>query len=218
MNNKSFKIVCHTLGTILLVKNFSDEEIETHYNVISKKIEGIDAAVFSVTYFMMIAKIFLEDTSFLDDLKRDAEENEDADELFLVLNDIYSGVHRLYPMFQLEFICENINRKLFLSSIDINTEDILEEIDTIDPNMIGEPMPENKSSSSKNTVKISSLEDINRLEKYLKARVIGQDEAIEELVNNAKVIASGLYPRGCFFFLGPTGVGKTLLGKLFGKR
>ena len=139
MNNKSFKIVCHTLGTILLVKNFSDEEIETHYNVISKKIEGIDAAVFSVTYFMMIAKIFLEDTSFLDDLKRDAEENEDADELFLVLNDIYSGVHRLYPMFQLEFICENINRKLFLSSIDINTEDILEEIDTIDPNMIGEP-------------------------------------------------------------------------------
>src|SRR5579885_916116 len=55
------------------------------------------------------------------------------------------------------------------------------------------------------------------LEKRLKARVIGQDEAISRVTQAIQVARAGLKPRnrpaGVFMFLGPTGVGKTELAR-----
>ncbi len=55
------------------------------------------------------------------------------------------------------------------------------------------------------------------LEQALKARVIGQDEAVEKLAKAIKRTRAGIKdpnrPIGSFIFLGPTGVGKTELAK-----
>lgn len=55
------------------------------------------------------------------------------------------------------------------------------------------------------------------LEARLKARVIGQDEAIARVTQAIQVARAGLKPRnrpsGVFIFLGPTGVGKTELAR-----
>ena len=55
------------------------------------------------------------------------------------------------------------------------------------------------------------------LEDRLKARVIGQDEAVRRVAQAIQVARAGLKPRnrpsGVFFFLGPTGVGKTELAR-----
>src|SRR6266702_4561931 len=55
------------------------------------------------------------------------------------------------------------------------------------------------------------------LEPRLKARVIGQDEAIGRVTQAIQVARAGLKPRnrpaGVFLFLGPTGVGKTELAR-----
>jgi ATP-dependent Clp protease ATP-binding subunit ClpA len=55
------------------------------------------------------------------------------------------------------------------------------------------------------------------LETRLKARVIGQDEAISRVSQAIQVARAGLKPRhrpaGVFLFLGPTGVGKTELAR-----
>jgi ATP-dependent Clp protease ATP-binding subunit ClpA len=55
------------------------------------------------------------------------------------------------------------------------------------------------------------------LEVRLKARVIGQDEAISRVTQAIQVARAGLKPRnrpaGVFLFLGPTGVGKTELAR-----
>jgi ATP-dependent Clp protease ATP-binding subunit ClpA/CHAT domain-containing protein len=55
------------------------------------------------------------------------------------------------------------------------------------------------------------------LESRLKARVIGQDEAIKRVTQAIQVARAGLKPRnrpaGVFLFLGPTGVGKTELAR-----
>lgn len=65
------------------------------------------------------------------------------------------------------------------------------------------------------------------LEKKLKSKIIGQDEAIENLVQALKIsslkLSSQNRPVGTFLFLGPTGVGKTQTAKtlaevLFGFR
>jgi ATP-dependent Clp protease ATP-binding subunit ClpC len=56
-----------------------------------------------------------------------------------------------------------------------------------------------------------------KLEESLKKRVIGQDEAISAIAHAVRRSRAGIKdpnrPIGTFIFLGPTGVGKTLLGK-----
>lgn len=60
-------------------------------------------------------------------------------------------------------------------------------------------------------------EKLADLPKFLKQRVIGQDEAVERVAKTVKLMRLGLgnpnRPGGVFLFLGPTGVGKTELAK-----
>lgn len=72
----------------------------------------------------------------------------------------------------------------------------------------------------------TDAERLNKLEKVLKKRVIGQEEAVSAVARAVKRGRVGLKdprrPIGSFLFLGPTGVGKTELSKvlaetLFGK-
>jgi ATP-dependent Clp protease ATP-binding subunit ClpB len=56
-------------------------------------------------------------------------------------------------------------------------------------------------------------EKLIRMEEALRARVVGQDEAISAVANTVRAARAGLQdpnrPLGSFLFLGPTGVGKT---------
>ncbi|MEE3349222.1 MAG: AAA family ATPase [Candidatus Gastranaerophilaceae bacterium] len=60
-------------------------------------------------------------------------------------------------------------------------------------------------------------EKLINMEEYMHKRLIGQDEAVNKLANAIRLSRSGLRdgkrPIGSFLFLGPTGVGKTELGK-----
>ncbi|MFZ5919029.1 MAG: ATP-dependent chaperone ClpB [Chloroflexota bacterium] len=61
------------------------------------------------------------------------------------------------------------------------------------------------------------VEKLLRMEERLHRRVVGQDEAIAAVANAVRRARSGLQdpnrPIGSFFFLGPTGVGKTELAR-----
>ena len=61
------------------------------------------------------------------------------------------------------------------------------------------------------------VEKLLRMEERLHLRVVGQDEAIEAVSNAVRRARAGLQdpnrPIGSFIFLGPTGVGKTELGR-----
>jgi len=62
------------------------------------------------------------------------------------------------------------------------------------------------------------VEDLRQVEAFLKERIIGQDEAIRQVLDTIQVARSGLglrshRPDAVFLLAGPTGVGKTELAK-----
>lgn len=65
------------------------------------------------------------------------------------------------------------------------------------------------------------LKSLVKLESRLKKRIIGQDEAVEQVARVIKRARSGLAPAsrplGSFIFLGPTGVGKTELARVLAR-
>ena len=67
----------------------------------------------------------------------------------------------------------------------------------------------------------SDIERLKNMDKRLKGRVIGQDEAVEAVTRairrNRAGFAEGDRPIGSFLFVGPTGVGKTELAKQLAK-
>ncbi len=66
-------------------------------------------------------------------------------------------------------------------------------------------------------IETSESEKLLKMAEVLKRRVVGQDEAIEEVVHAIQLHRTGLAdphkPIGTFLFLGPTGVGKTEVAK-----
>ena len=60
---------------------------------------------------------------------------------------------------------------------------------------------------------------IKEIEKNLRASIIGQDKALEQLINIIKRIKLGFRENKCYslIFCGPSGVGKTLSAKTFGE-
>ena len=68
----------------------------------------------------------------------------------------------------------------------------------------------------------SEMQKLLRLEEDLRARVVGQEEALTAIANSIRRSRAGLgderRPIGSFMFLGPTGVGKTELARALAER
>ena len=64
----------------------------------------------------------------------------------------------------------------------------------------------------------NDVSKLSNLEKILKSRIIGQNEAVEEIAKSIRRSRAGIAdpnrPLGSFIFLGPTGVGKTETAKV----
>ena len=62
-----------------------------------------------------------------------------------------------------------------------------------------------------------NLSQVEKIEKKIKSLLIGQDDAVGEVIKSVKLMSSGLESLTSMFFIGPTGVGKTEMGKLLAK-
>jgi len=104
------------------------------------------------------------------------------------LESLYECVTEVYPMLSVELVCRHANVK----------------------DMAG-------MMCEDDVRKCWDLNQINRLQEVLKKDLIGQDPAIDKVIESIKLINSGFESFSSLFFIGPTGVGKTELAKLLAK-
>ena len=105
-----------------------------------------------------------------------------------------------------------------------HAEDLQGFIDKISDEMYKPQDPKKNKKTKKKAQKkavtktrnFTTKSELSIFERYLKNNLIGQDEAITSLINRIKIMSAGLCDRAAFFFLGPTGVGKTQLARLTG--
>ena len=198
---ENFKIVCKSLNCILLVKRYTLEEEKNLYTKIKLKIQNAKEPIDISGYMEFVINTFLiEPESFFSKISKESREE--------VLKAVYESIIEVYPPYQLEFICNDLNQGIFVAGI---REIFMQSLDEEDVSEWLEPETLRRNG-------ISDLHDLQKLEKYLKKNLVGQDEAITAVINSLKIIVAGLTNRASFFFVGPTGVGKSQLGRLLGKR
>ena len=124
----------------------------------------------------------------------------------MVLKAVYQSIIEAYPPFDLNFVCGDINNGTFMEDM----EEVM--------GALFSSVRERSDSSPQRLKAIRTLTDVKGLQKFLQRNLIGQNKAVEGIVNSIKLVASGLYKNASFFFIGPTGVGKTELAKLLGQK
>lgn len=188
---------------ILLIKKLSMKEEQRAYYGIRKKLQDMENPLVIDSYMKWIIRTFLHKfEDFYSNLPNDAEDRMQIERA------VYNSIIEAYPPFDLSFICSDLNNSTFMDEL-LGDKKVSE--------MVSERLGAVSGTPSR-LKSIRTMSDIQQLDKYLRRNLIGQDEAIEGMVNGMKLIASGLYKNASFFFVGPTGVGKTELARLVGKK
>ena len=203
-DQKYYKVICNEINLVLLLKKFTMQEERRAYHGVRKKIQGLDKPITIDSYINYVVKAFLFDSDEF--YKNLPEDQEDKD---TIIRAVYSSIIEAYPPFDLEFVCADINNGTFMEEMHESLAAVLSKVEY--EGLHGE-------TPSKSLKAIKNLSDVTNLERYLSKNLVGQDQAVSGLVNSMKLVASGLYKNASFFFIGPTGVGKTELARLVGKK
>ena len=193
MAKDPFKIICYPLNAIVSIKVLTPREQKEIYKNLRNQInKGSFISIHS--YVRKLIQLVIVDASKIL-ATIDAEDLEM--ESTAILFGLYDSILHVYSILRMENICGDVNSKL-----------------------MNEVLLRNLGNSHKKEVGMPgaiSLSQIKKLDRSLKRRVVGQRPAIKALNNQVTLLASGLYKRGNYFFLGPTGVGKSLVATTFGK-
>ena len=200
---KTYKIVSNELDLVLFVKGFSLDNERKLYVSIRNKIDSTTDPISIESYQEFIVQKFLVGAEeFIESLPEDKEERK------AVLTAAYQAITGLYPPFALDFVCQDLNTSTFFSKVEGKFLQHLKEQGFMSaPSGVGVA-----------SIQLSSIEELSRLDNYLKDNIVGQRTAIQALMKSLKLMASGLAKHSSFLFVGPTGVGKTQLGKLVGQQ
>jgi ATP-dependent Clp protease ATP-binding subunit ClpA len=200
--SKTYKVVCSELNLVLFVRGLDLRQEKALYDVIKARIEDAKKPIDTETYKEFICrKLLVDGDAFVDQFKdRDGDEE--------VIDAIYDSIIEIYPPFALQFVCQDLNAKTFFED---ESNEILQHLRTAIKNKLG-------GAEFEDDVALSSIEDIQELEEYLKENIIGQRDAIGSLLKSVKMMAAGLAGHASFLFVGPTGVGKTEIAKLLGDK
>ena len=198
-----YRIICDEINLVLLIRKLSYQEEKKAYIAVKRRITSLEDPITIDSYMALVINSFLRNPEdFFAELPNLDEER------LAIIKAVYISIIDAYPPFDLMVVCADINNGVFLEGV----EDVM--------GAFFERMAKaaNTATPPVKKIRIKSLSDVSTMEKHLKKNLIGQEEAIKRVSNSIKLIASGLYKNASFFFIGPTGVGKTELARLLGDK
>ena len=172
---------------------------------IDKKIADLDTKIEKLKTQWLKEKKIIDSSAAIkrniEKLKAQIEQNKKNPSMTLVLEEKYSQMLDMEQKLQ-TLQPENGKKRLIKEEVDGD------DIANIVAKWTGIPVNRLQEDESKKLIE---------MEKVMHKRVIGQEEAVTKISNAIRLSRSGLRdpkrPIGTFLFLGPTGVGKTELGK-----
>ena len=211
-NDDSFyRLVCEKVDLIVLVKKLSGSQEKKLFRYVKGLMKDIEVPLSISKYEKyVLSKTLVDPAEFFAKLPKDSSES------VVIIHAVYETILQVYPVLDIHLLCSNLNNNEVLLS---NLPDIFKFLEGVDLDPDEQLEVEFENAPRKyDTKRITTLEDIQRVERYFKRNIVGQKEAIESVISMLKVLASGLDTRAALFFVGPTGVGKTELARLLGKR
>ena len=201
-NLNYYRVICEEINLVLLIKKLSLPQERRAYNSLKRKISTLEAPITIDSYMILVIN------NFLCDPEEFFEELPQSDDRLSVIKAVYTSIIDAYPPFDLSVVCADINNTVFMEGMEEVMGAFFEHLTKSPPSPV----------SRKRRKMIKTLGDVTSVEKYLKKHLIGQEDYIKRVSNSVKLIASGLYKSASFFFIGPTGVGKTELARLLGEK
>ena len=209
-DDKFYRLVCESVDLIVLVKKLSQPQERKLFQYVKKLVKDIEEPLSISRYEKYIlSKTLADPAEFFSKVSQDEKQ------AGRVIHAVYETVLQVYPMLDISLLCANLNNEGVLLS---NLGDIFKFLDNVEREGEEEFEVQLEEGRKYASPKISSLQDIEKAERYFKRHIIGQREAIEAITKVLKILASGLDSRAALFFIGPTGVGKTELARLLGKK
>jgi len=216
MNTKgNYLVICDEINLVLQVKILDNNEESALFTQIRQKISGVEKYFSYIEYKEFICKKIIID---YEEIVSGAIQHEiDSDAYRKLLDNLYSAVCIIYPPLSLEFVAIDLNSEKH-SKLDKmkNSSDFLKNLTETLRSQIGKDTVKKKVSKVKVPPTIKTKTGFEKLESEMKKSIIGQDHAIDSVIKHMKLISAGLSHSSSFFFVGPTGVGKTELSKLIG--
>lgn len=209
---KTLKTACLGLNRILAIKDLSVENLVALINKLKKFVRNSkpgNVDVLKYVKFVVSETLTTEEKKSISDLLLSFNQNDPKEQIVIqnVLASIYNSITEIYPDLKVDIVCADLNGFLNVPTPDDKEFKEFVDRETKKNKKVKEP-----------AYKLSSLKDINSLESFLQTNIIGQQEAVKETCNALKLKAAGFTKFLSLFFIGKTGVGKSQLAKLLGKR
>lgn len=210
MKDNFYRVPCHSLNAILKIKKLKEKEQKEFFQRLVDYVSKSKSEVTMAKYFIFVLSgLLLEESSDL--FEKVLKELKDEKAMsFALVSEIYQSVTDIYTPFRVEVVLEHVN-DIKLNKPQDDRKFFEEEFRKI---LDGNAKKNDKKKIDKQTLTMEGVENIRT---YLKQNIIGQDKAIDALIEHLTLLCAGLETRASFFFVGPTGVGKSQLAKLFGE-
>ena len=218
----SIKAFSAELNSIIHVKRLTDRQGKIIFNKLTRYIKSAASGEFD---FVKYVKLVITGAVTSDEKKMFISRMEEAMKVkdtikdplleYKLLGAYYSAIVEYYPDFRIEYVCYEINEVL--------PESFLLESLVSDAKQDEEFKKKLEEKTNKKKKKVAekpltTLDSIKSLEKFLKANIIGQDEAIRAVRDAVKLKAAEFSTHLNMFFIGKTGRGKTQLARKLGEK
>jgi ATP-dependent Clp protease ATP-binding subunit ClpA len=191
---------------VYAVRLLPEAMVNTVYeNLLTKYIPKLKNGSSLLPFYKAVClQVLVNGRKFIDEI-----ENDDSLEDYMKLEAyqrLYDVILNVYPVFHIFDLCNTANAKVqeeFKESLRRTREETAKAIKK------SKEIPVKPKIKVETHDGVFTTKDVNYLRAWYSSKVIGQEEAINRLIDQDKLVMAGLEDRYCVLFVGPTGTGKS---------